>query len=80
MHWMHEQSGRMREIVRKLFSKDQDLTDQEIDILKWYIEQFVDAMPHKPPQWRERLAACTTKKDLKEYNWMLVSDYTINPF
>lgn len=80
LYWMHEQSGRMREIVKKFLSKDQELTNREIEILKWYIEQWVDAMPHKPPRWRERLAACTTKKQLKDYNWMLVSEYAIDPF
>jgi len=80
VYWMHEQSGRMREIVLKYFSSREDLTEREIEILKWYIEQWVDAMPHRPPRWREQLAACKTVKQLRDYNWMLVCDYAIDPF
>ena len=80
VYWMHERSGRMKAIVLKFFSKDQDLTERELEILKWYIEQFVDAMPRRPLHWREQLAACRTAKDLREYNWMLVRDYAIDPF
>ena len=80
VYWMQERTGRMREIILKFLRDGTDLTEEELEILKWYIEQFVDAMPMRPPKWRERLAACTTKKQLREYNWMLVSDYAIDPF
>ena len=80
LYWMNEQTGRMREIVMKFFSKDKGVTEEELEVLKWYVEQWVDAMPNQPPNWRERLAACTTKKALQEFNWMLVRDYGIDPF
>jgi len=80
LYWMNEQTGLLKEIVMKFFSVDQELTEQELEILKWYIGQFVDAMLFRPPKWCEKLAACLTKKDLKRYNWWLVSEYAIDPF
>lgn len=80
VHWMHEQSGRMEGIVKKFLTENEELTSEEIEILKWYIDQWVDAMPVKPPKWREKLAKCNSKKELRDYNWMLVRDYCIDPF
>jgi len=80
VYWKGEQSGRMKDIVLRFFSPDKPLTDEEIDILKWYIDQWVDAMPYRPPQWREKLAACRTKKALRDYCRMLLTEYAIDPF
>ena len=80
LYWMHEVTGRMRAIVLKFFKTPQDLTNRELEILKWYIDQWIDAMPHRPPQWREQLARCKNGQDLKEYTWILTRDYAIDPF
>jgi len=77
---MHELSGRMRAIVKAFFSDDQDLTADEIDILKRYMAQWIAAMPQQPPSWRRELAVIQTKDELKRYNWKLVSDYSIDAF
>jgi len=78
--WMNELSGRMRAIVKAFFNEDQELTADEIDVLKRYLAQWIAAMPKQPPRWRQELAACQTKKDLKAYNWKLVRDYAIDAF
>jgi len=70
----------MKDIVLRFFNPDCSLTDEEIDILKWYIDQWVDAMPYRPPRWREKLAACRTKKALRDYCRMLLTEYAIDPF
>jgi len=80
LFWMHELSGRMRAIVKAFFSEDQNLTADEIDVLKRYLAQWIAAMPAQPPNWRKELAACQTKQDLRSFNWKLVSDHAIDAF
>jgi len=78
--WQHELTGRMRAIVKAFFSERSDLTAEEIDILKKYLAQWIAGMPVQPPRWRQDLAACTTKAELKAYNWKLVNEYGIDAF
>lgn len=70
----------MRKIVLKFFSEDQELTREELDILKWHIGRFLSIRPHKPPGWKERLASCSTKEELKQFTRMLDRDYGLDPF
>lgn len=77
--WMHEVSGHMRAIVLKFFSETQPLTEQEIKTLKWYLSQWISALPSQPPRWRYLLRNCKTKQDLKKFNFDLL-DYGIDPF
>jgi hypothetical protein len=46
-YWMYEQSGRMKEIVRKFLNIER-LNEWELDVFRWYIHQWVQAMPSRP--------------------------------
>ena len=78
LYWMHEQSGRMRQIVKK-FLQNQELTPEELLIVRWYVFQWVDAMPRKPRDYDKILKM--DQSTLKSYTYhVLVSEYAIDPF
>lgn len=74
---MNEVSGKMTEIVRK-FLKRQPLTYPELDKLRWYIHQWVDAMPTKPPDYKCILHM--SQDELMEYSTHTLLDWAIDPF
>ena len=65
-YWMHETTGKMKEIVFK-FMEDEPLTDDELNTMRWYIHQFADAIPSKPSNLSEIFQM--TQQELKEYNY-----------
>lgn len=77
LYWMHEKSGRMKKIVMK-FLKDTPLAAHELRILRWYVYQWVDAMPVKPLDYQRILRM--SQEELKRYNGILVKQYAIDPF
>ena len=77
LYWMHEKSGHMKKIVMK-FLKDTPLAAHELRILRWYVYQWVDAMPVKPSDYQRILRM--SQEELKRYNLVLVKQYAIDPF
>jgi len=77
LYWRHEVSGRMAEIVRKFLDR-QRLDDYELKIIRWYVFQWVDAMPFKPANYGDILAM--SQKELLEYVTGTLLDYGIDPF
>ena len=75
-YWMHETSGKMKEIVLKFTSNDV-LSSDELKTLRWYIHQYADAMPYKPDNLLEIFQM--TQAELKQYNFeTLVCDFGID--
>lgn len=64
LYWMHEQSGRMKEIVRK-FLDNQELNEWELEVFRWYIHQWVRAMPSKPNDYA--MILIMSQDDLRKY-------------
>jgi len=78
VYWMHEVSGRMKRIVDK-FLKDQPLSDWELRIMRWYIYQWVFAMPTRPDDFNTVLSM--SQEDLHRYlHDVLIKRYAIDPF
>ena len=78
VYWRHEVSGRMASIVGK-FLNDEPMDPYELKVIRWYVWQFVDAMPSKPDDCKRILEM--SKEELKRYNWeVLVTKYAIDPF
>jgi hypothetical protein len=78
LYWMHEQSGRMKEIIRK-FLKPEPLNEWELEILRWYVKQWTEAMPFKPKDYG--LILILPEKDLRKYIAnVLVEKHGIDPF
>lgn len=76
LYWMNEESGKMKEIVLK-FLKDELLTLDQLNTLRWYIHQFADAMPNKPLDLNRIFQLDQT--ELKEYNFrVLVCEFGID--
>lgn len=76
LFWMHEQSGRMRAIVKK-FLANTPLTRDELDTMRWYVYQWVDAMPFKPEDYHKIKEMSQAK--LKDYIVDTLLDYGIDP-
>ncbi len=74
---MHEVTGRMTAIVMK-FLEGQPLTYPELDKLRWYVHQWVDGMPRKPPDYKCILHM--SQEELKNYCFETLLDYGIDPF
>ena len=74
--WMHEQSGRMKAIVKKFLAKT-PLTRDELDIMRWYIFQYVDAMPYKPEDYH-RIKEMS-QAELRDYIVDTLLAYGIDP-
>jgi len=78
LYWMHERSGRMRQIVKK-FLQNQELTPEELLVIRWYVFQWVDAMPRRPRDYDKILEM--DQSTLKSYTYhVLVSEYAFDPF
>lgn len=79
LFWPNEKSGRMAEAVRRLFDSESELGDEDVELLKWYVGQWVEVMPHPPIGWRARIARCANKYDLSRLTrWLL--ENAIDPF
>ena len=66
LYWMHEASGKMKVIVTKYLEKQQ-MTPREEDVIRWYVFQWVDAMPKKPAGYGKILEISIN--ELREYVW-----------
>lgn len=82
-YWLNEQSGILKEAVEAFFS-DEDMSSEDIEILKAYISQWLEPPMLIPANERVRLkdelSQITTKKGLKEFHWQLVNEYFIDCF
>ena len=76
VYWMQEQSGKMKEIVRK-FLENEPLNQYELEVLRWYFHQWVEAMPSRPDDYARILIM--TQEELRAYNMRLLNDYGIDP-
>lgn len=74
---MHEDSGRMSRIVYK-FLKDIPLNQLELDCLRWYVHQWVRAMPRKPADYET--IKIMMQDELKEYCFHTLLEWGIDPF
>jgi hypothetical protein len=75
-YWMHETSGKMKEIVMK-FLENESLNLYELEVLRWYFYQWIAAMPSKPDDFSKVLLM--TQEELKFYNMDLLNKYGIDP-
>lgn len=78
VYWMHEQSGKMKEIVMK-YLNDESLTEDELKTLQWYIHQFALDMPSKPPILELNEIFKMNQSKLKIYIDYLLQEYGIDP-
>lgn len=68
----------LKQVVLKFFG-DAGLSRAELFQLKAYIWQWMLATWRRPGGWLERLVACRTKAQLRDYiQWLL--DHGIDPF
>lgn len=70
-------SGRMAEIVRK-FLEQIGLNQLELDCLRWYVHQWVRAMPSKPDDY-DRIKIMS-QQELKDYCFNVLLEWGIDPF
>lgn len=90
LFWMNETTGRMKEIVIKFFSEDQDLGRYEREILKHYMIPWVQAAiqnPYGNDEYRKnltlminRIQRAESKQELKDLNMELLSEFCIDLF
>lgn len=81
LYWVNETTGTMRAIVSKCLSDDDDLTADELDVLTWYVRQWIDGVvPLPPPDYEQCLLGIRTKGDLRRYLHELLRDYGIDVF
>jgi len=78
--WMNETSGRLRDVVRKFFDPEANLDEEELRLLKWYVGQWVAAMPYPPHGWRELLEACRNESELHLFILDELLPMSIDPF
>lgn len=84
LYWMHEQSGKMKEIVVK-FSNNKTLTQKELDKLRWYVKQWVEDTRFRFPggireKLLEELKAIKVQDKLMEFVTGKLPEYGIDPF
>lgn len=79
LYWMHELTGKMREIVKKFLDEQSrlNMTDPEKEIMRWYVWQWVYAMPSKPLDF-DRIKTMDMNV-LLDYIWEELLDYGIDP-
>lgn len=53
-YWRYEQSGKMKQIIVKFLHK-QALNQWELETLRWYVKQWIEGMPNKPPSYSKVL-------------------------
>lgn len=68
-YWMHEQTGKMKDVVLK-FINNETLTDDEMNTMRWYIHQWADAMPSKPNDLVKIFKM--NQQELKDYNFSVL--------
>ncbi len=56
LYWMHERTGLLRPIVLKYIQGIERLTDAEVDVLRYYLQQWIDA-----PGWQGSTLATLRK-------------------
>lgn len=78
VYWMHETSGKMKQIVFK-FMTGAPLYEEELEIMKWYIFQWVDALPVKPQGFSRELIFGMTGEMLRDYVKGPLMDLGIDP-
>lgn len=78
LYWMHETSGKMKQIVFK-FMTGAPLSDKELDTMHWYIFQWVDALPVKPQGFSRALIFGMTQEMLSDYIHGPLMDAGIDP-
>lgn len=83
LFWMHEVSGRMREIVMKFFDDQENNLDlEELNILKSYLKQWMDSMMIPSDEKAKlfiQLRRIQNKEQLKDFNFKLLK-FGIDPF
>lgn len=78
LYWMHETSGKMQALIRKFLNGIQ-LSENELEIMRWYIFQWVDAMPIKPKDFSKSLLDSMTQEHLNEYICKVLLPLGIDP-
>jgi len=77
-YWKYETTGKLREIIIK-FLHNMALEHKDLWSLKYYIIQWIDAMPLKPRGW-ECFIKNASQNSLFEYVMELNKEWGINPF
>ncbi len=75
--WMHETTGKMKRIVHK-FLNNTPLSAEELGVMRWYVHQFVDALPSKPDDYKNILNM--SQQELNTYCFNVLLDMGIDPF
>lgn len=75
--WMHETTGKMKRIVQKFLSNT-PLNAEELGVMRWYVHQWVDALPSKPEDY-ERIRSMS-QQELNSYCFNVLLDMGIDPF
>ncbi|GEM_PF-3608097 len=77
-HWTHDKTGFLKSILEKFFS-DEKLNFNELNLLRWYVYQWVHSHYRKPENYR--LIRIMSQKELKNYILkVLARRYGILPF
>ena len=78
LFYMNDPTGKLKFIVKK-FHNQAKLNQKELDFLKWYIIQWIDAIPLKPPDYQNKIRKMS-QEELDKYCSEELLDYSIDPF
>ncbi|HID19059.1 TPA: hypothetical protein EYP27_05915 [Candidatus Bathyarchaeota archaeon] len=77
-HWTHDKTGILRRVLEKFFG-DEKLNFSELNLLRWYVYQWVHSHYKKPENYK--WIRIMSQKELKKYILeVLVRRYGILPF
>lgn len=75
--WMHETTRKMKRIVHK-FLNSELLNAEELGVMRWYVHQWVEALPSKPEDYKNILNM--SQQELNTYCSNVLLDQGIDPF
>lgn len=74
---LDECTGLMTEIIKK-FLQGIALDQSDLNRLRWYVHQWVEAMPSKPDDYES--IKTMNQEELKEYCYNVLLNWGIDPF
>lgn len=76
VYWKHETSGKMKQIIVKFLNRE-PFNQWELETFRWYVHQWVEAMPSKPSDYNKILLM--SQADLFRYLSDELLGYGIDP-